>query len=358
MPAIPACSCRATRLSAVLCGLMLMLLSGCGSESGRTDSSSGTSPAGRTRPDVVTTTGMVTDIVRILAEDDLQVQGLIGEGVDPHLFTPGRNDVRLLMNAPIVIYSGLLLEGRMQQQLEQLRKTQDRDRLIFAVTECLEPETLLMPPEFEGHPDPHVWMDVSRWSRCVRFAAEQLGRHHPNSAAAFKGRAESYCSRLSELDDYIRQVISSIPESQRFLVTAHDAFEYFAIAYGIQVRSIQGISTDSQAAVADINDLVDFIVTNRIPAIFVESSVPEKNVQAVIEGCADREWDLQIGGELFSDAMGPPGTYEGTYVGMMDHNATTIARALGGEAPPQGWQGRLSHSAAMHGDDTAGTPTE
>ena len=304
-----------------------LLLTGCGERSG---------------PDVVTTTGMVTDIVRVVAGEDLQVEGLIGEGVDPHLFTPGRRDVERLMNAPVVIYSGLHLEGRMQQQFEQLQKRKGAGRQVFAVTDGIDRDALRFDPNFEGHPDPHVWMDVSRWSQCVQHIADLLSEHDGEGRAEFEANAAAYRKQLSELDSYIRKIIASVPESQRYLVTAHDAFEYFAEAYGIEVRSIQGISTDSQAAIADVNALVEFIVEKQIPAIFVESSVPEKNIRAVIEGCAARGWEVSIGGELFSDAMGAPGTYEGTYLGMMDHNATTIARALGGQAPERGWQGKLA----------------
>lgn len=326
-----------SRVSGKLCLMLagLLTLSGCGSQSGS---------------EIVTTTGMVSDIVRVVAGDRLKVDGLIGEGVDPHLFTPGRRDVEQLMAAPIVIYSGLHLEGRMQQQFEQLRERSTSDRLVFAVTDGLDHGTLQFDPKFEGHPDPHVWMDVSRWSQCVQYIAEQLAERDSASRAVFEANAAAYCEQLSQLDDYIREIIASIPESQRYLVTAHDAFEYFAEAYGIQVRSIQGISTDSQAAIADVNALVAFIVEKQIPAIFVESSVPEKNIRAVIEGCADRGWGVSIGGELFSDAMGAPGTYEGTYIGMMDHNATKIARALGGQAPEGGWQGKLAEGGGARAE--------
>ena len=327
----------------VLATLALVAFSGCGAEP----------PSG-----IVATTGMVTDVVRVVTEGQKPVEGLIGEGVDPHLFTPGRGDVQKLMSAEVVVYSGLLLEGRMQQQFEQL---ENRGGTVFAVTGGLDGDSLLQDPEFEGHPDPHVWMDVARWSQCVQYTADRLAEHDDASADAYAANAGRYREKLRELDDYIRQVIASIPESQRYLVTAHDAFEYFSEAYDIKVRSIQGISTDSQAAISDINELVAFIVEKKIPAIFVESSVPEKNIRAVIEGCADLGWELKVGGELFSDAMGAPSTYEGTYIGMMDHNATTIARALGGEAPEGGWQGKLAEgheSGEAVADDETGTETE
>jgi manganese/zinc/iron transport system substrate-binding protein len=287
---------------------------------------------------VVTTCAMVTDIVRVVAGDRANVEGIIGEGIDPHLFTAGRNDVQKLLAADVVFYSGLMLEGRMADDFARVGR---KGKPVFPVTEGIDREKLREPPEFEGHWDPHVWMDVALWSECVDSVASELGVQDASSAADYKSRADEYRKQLAELDKYIRKVIGTIPKEQRYLITAHDAFGYFAKSYGIEVKAIQGISTDSQAAISDINSLVDFIVEHKVPAIFVESSVSKKNIEAVIEGCGERGWKLRIGAELFSDAMGRPGTYEGTYIGMMDHNATRIARALGGEAPEKGWQGKL-----------------
>jgi manganese/zinc/iron transport system substrate-binding protein len=185
-------------------------------------------------------------------------------------------------------------------------------------------------------------MDVKLWSECVAFVAKSLGEYDPPNAEYYRANSDAYRQELSKLDEYARKTIATIPESQRVLVTAHDAFGYFSKAYSIQVRSVQGISTESQAAVNDINRLVDEIVARKIKAIFVETSVSEKNIQAIVEGAANRGWQVTIGGELFSDAMGPPGTYEGTYIGMIDHNVTVITRALGGDAPPKGLHGKLS----------------
>jgi manganese/zinc/iron transport system substrate-binding protein len=185
-------------------------------------------------------------------------------------------------------------------------------------------------------------MDVSLWSECVAHVAKVLGEFDPPNKDYYQQNAERYQQELQSLDDYVRQVITSIPEQQRALVTAHDAFEYFSRAYDIPVRSAQGISTESEPGVNDINSLVDFIVENKIKAIFVETSVSKSNLMAVIEGAASKGWKVEIGGQLFSDAMGAEGTYEGTYVGMLDHNATVIARALGGDAPEQGMNGKLA----------------
>jgi manganese/zinc/iron transport system substrate-binding protein len=323
---------------------------------------------------IVTTTAMVSDIVTAVAGDRGVVTGLITGNQDPHMFTAGNNDVKNMVGADAVFYTGLMLEGRMADDFALVGR---KGKPVFPVTEGLDRKKLREPPEFEGHWDPHVWMDVELWSECVNQVAKQLKALDEDSAAKLEARAvelesleekddtaisqlrdeaaryhdrsleyaapaDEYRKQLTELDGYIKKVIATIPKDQRYLVTAHDAFGYFAQAYGIEVKAIQGISTDSQAAISDINSLVDFIVENKVPSIFVESSVSQKNIEAVIEGCGSRGWTLKIGAELFSDAMGTAGSYEGTYIGMMDHNATRITRALGGEAPEKGWQGKLS----------------
>lgn len=287
---------------------------------------------------IVTTCGMVTDIVREVAGDKAKVTGLMGEGVDPHLYKPTRDDVARLLQADVVFYSGLMLEGRMT---DTFLKVARRGTPVFAVTELLDEKFLLEPPEFEGHTDPHVWMDVRGWMDAVKVVARSLGEVDADNAAYYQGNADRYVAQLSRLNDYAKQALASIPKERRVLITAHDAFNYFGRAYGIDVRGIQGISTESEAGVADINKLVDFLVERKIPAIFVESSVSDKNIKALVEGSRARGHAVRIGGELFSDAMGRPGTYEGTYMGMLDHNITTIARALGGEAPERGLNGKL-----------------
>ncbi len=318
------------------------LLAGCGKGDSKEQGAAGSAPkSGRLK--IVTTCGMVTDIVKaVIGEEPADVTGLLGEGVDPHLYQPGRNDVQELQSADVVFYSGLMLEGGMQRVLEQAASK----RPVFAVTDAIEKSYLRTPEEFEGHPDPHVWMDVSAWNRCVGFIGEKMAEIDAAHASAYRKNAETYQKQLTELDEYVKKVVATIPKSQRYLVTAHDAFGYFARAYELEVKSVQGISTQSEAAVADVNELVSFVVEHKIPALFVESSVPAKNIQAVKEGCQSKSWTVSIGGSLFSDAMGAPGTYEGTYIGMLDHNATRIAQALGGEAPERGWQGKLAGTTA------------
>jgi manganese/zinc/iron transport system substrate-binding protein len=288
---------------------------------------------------IVTTCGMVTDVVTEVAGTNAVVVGLMGEGVDPHLYKPTRDDVARLLKADVVFYSGLMLEGRMTDTFLRIAR---KGTPVFAVTELLDERFLLEPEEFAGHTDPHVWMDVQGWMEAVKAVARSLGEVDPVHRATYEGNAAQLLSEMGKLDAYARETIGTIPEAHRVLVTAHDAFNYFGRAYRIEVRGIQGISTESEAGVADINRMVDFIVERKLPAIFVESSVSDKNVKALIEGCRSRGHEVRIGGELFSDAMGRPGTYEGTYLGMIDHTVTTIVRALGGSAPKDGFQGRLT----------------
>ena len=310
---------------------LVTALYGCGSS----DASSNAND----KPKVVATIAMVSDVARNIAGDRAQVTNLLGEGVDPHLYKPTRSDVAQVLSADTVLYCGLMLEGRMTDTFADAGNTGTK---VYAVTRDIDRAHLLEPPDFEGHWDPHVWMDVSMWSQTATTIAAALAEIDPTNKDAYQSDLAAYQAQLTELDTYVKQVIGSIPAQQRVLVTAHDAFNYFGRAYDIQVLGVQGISTESRAALDDINRLVDFLVENKVAAVFVESSVSDKNVKALIEGCASRGHTVTIGGTLFSDAMDPAGTYEGTYIGMIDHNATTIARALGGEAPEKGFQGKLT----------------
>ena len=283
------------------------------------------------------TVGMVADVVKEVAGDKAEVSQIIGAGVDPHLYNPARGDVAVLLKSDIIFYSGLLLEGQMTHILVKV----SRRRPVHAVTEMLQEADLIQDTQ-SGHQDPHVWMDVGGWKHAVTVIVDALVAFDPVNADVYRKNGIRYQAQLQDLDDYVRRVIATVPERQRILVTAHDAFKYFSRAYGIEVLGIQGISTESEAGLKDINGIVDLLVDRRIPAVFVESSVSDKNVKALIEGAASRGHKVIIGGELFSDAMGSAGTYEGTYVGMIDHNATLIARALGGQAPARGMQGMLS----------------
>ena len=287
---------------------------------------------------ITTTVGMVNDIVEVVAGEHAVCSNIIGEGIDPHLYRTTRSDINQLMTADVIFYSGLLLEGKMGAALETVGKRKP----VYAVTELLDPEYLLTPPEFQGHSDPHVWMDVAAWSKAVDVVVAALSEQDPAHAKDYQERAAAYQLKLKSLNEYAVASISSIPENQRIMITAHDAFNYFGRAYGLQVLGIQGLSTESEAGLQDIRRLVDMLVKQQVQAVFTETSVSDKNVRALIEGAAAQGHTVIIGGLLFSDAMGPEGSYEGSYMGMLDHNITTVTRALGGKAPEKGMQGKLN----------------
>jgi manganese/zinc/iron transport system substrate-binding protein len=288
---------------------------------------------------VAATVGMIADIVSLVAGDNAEVSGIIGEGVDPHLYKPTSTDVKTMQSANMVFYNGLMLEGKMGDILVRLARS---GKPVYAVTEEILNDSDYILTDEEDHQDPHVWMDVQGWIKAVNVVAAALSEYDAANASEYRENAATYIVELEALDAYAKEKIASIPESQRVLVTAHDAFGYMAKAYGLEVLGIQGLSTESEAGVKDIEDLVSYLVENNIPAVFVETSVSDKNIKALIEGAGAKEHNVVIGGELFSDAMGEAGTYEGTYFGMIDHNVTTITRALGGEAPEGGINGKLN----------------
>ncbi|TVQ31215.1 MAG: manganese transporter [Phycisphaeraceae bacterium] len=288
---------------------------------------------------VVATTSMIGDVASEVGGDRVRVFTIIGPGVDPHLYKPGRSDVARMLGADIVFYNGLLLEGKMTDALIRVARS---GRPVYAVTELMDEDSLLSPEEFDGHFDPHVWMDPVAWSQAVDVIAAKLAELDPAGAPEYSRRAEAYKAELEKLDAYARQALSSVPEQSRVLVTAHDAFNYLGRRYDFEVLGVQGLSTESEAGVRDIENLVNMIVERRIPAVFAETTVPDRNVRALVSGARARGYTVALGPELFSDATGAAGTYEGTYIGMIDHNITAITRALGGEAPTGGMNGRLS----------------
>ncbi len=317
---------------------MVMMLGACGP--GR-DEAVVTAPEARTYPySAVATVAMVGDIVSNVAGERAKVTEIMGEGVDPHLYAASRDDVALMNQADIIFYVGLMLEGKMADALVKMA----RKKPVVAVTEAIEPGTLIEPDDMEGHADPHVWMDPAAWNQSVDIVTEALSEHDPENTAEYDTNAATYRAELERLAAYGRDTLGSVPEAQRVLITSHDAFNYFGRAFGLEVMGVQGLSTESEAGLQRINELVDLIVDRKIPAVFVETSVPQKNIEALVNGVRSRGADLRIGGTLYSDAMGSEGTYEGTYIGMIDHNITTVARALGGEAPAGGLQGKLRAS--------------
>jgi manganese/zinc/iron transport system substrate-binding protein len=280
--------------------------------------------ASQGRLNVVTTVGMIRDVVQNVGGEHVHATGLMGPGVDPHLYKASEGDVRRLFRADVVFYGGLHLEAKMAEVLEEMG---GRTRVV-AVTDGIPRDRLLSPAEFQGAYDPHVWFDVSMWEMTVDTIASTLAAADPANAAAYRRNAAAYHERLGSLDAYVRAQAERVPRPQRVLVTAHDAFNYFGRAYGFQVRGLQGISTASEAGTGDVQALAEFIARRKIPAVFVESSIPRRTIEAVQEAVRDRGWDVRIGGSLYSDAMGNPGTPEGTYDGMVRHNIDTLVGAL------------------------------
>ncbi len=281
-----------------------------------------------TRPiRVVTTVGMITDIVRQVGGERVQVTGLMGPGVDPHLYKASEGDVLRLGTADLVFYGGLHLEAKLAEVLERLG---ERVKTV-AVTDGIDRALLSKPAQFEGQYDPHVWFDVTLWMKAVEQVLDTLVEMDPGSAGLYRANAAAYLAQLDDLHRYVKAQAARVPPEQRVLVTAHDAFNYFGRAYGFEVRGLQGISTAAEAGASDVRGLADFLAQRRIRAVFIESSVPVRSVEAVQAAVRSRGWDIVIGGELFSDAMGSAGTVEGTYVGMVRHNIDTIVKALLGE---------------------------
>lgn len=280
-------------------------------------------PETRERFVVLTTVGMLTDLTRQLAGEIVDVQGLIGEGVDPHLFSPSASDVRLIQAADAVIYVGHHLEGRLQRTFE--RRASQGHRVLAAAEQIPEDRLLL---DEDEQIDPHLWMDVSLWAEVMLKVHESLTEWLPEHRDALERNLEALLARMAELDREVEEILAAIPPERRVLVTAHDAFGYLGRRHGLDVIGIQGLSTESEAGLRRVNELVDFLVKKEIPAVFVESTVADRQVLALVEGARSRGHQVRIGGELFSDAMGAPGTPEGTYIGMILHNARTIASAL------------------------------
>jgi manganese/zinc/iron transport system substrate-binding protein len=281
-------------------------------------------PPGGERLQVVATTGIIGDVAMQIAGDRAEVTSLMGPGVDPHLYKARAGDVRRLSRADLVLYHGLHLEAAMAEVLAAMG---DRRRTV-AVTDWIERDELISPPEYRGSYDPHVWFDVRLWSGAARRIAAALSEADPGGAPEYAAREASYLRELEMLDGWVRDRVAELPAERRVLITAHDAFGYFGRAYGFEVLGLQGISTTSEAGTADVQRLAADIAHRRIPAIFVETSIPRRTIEAVQAAVASRGFRVEIGGELFSDALGDAGTPEGTYVGMVRHNIDTIVTAL------------------------------
>lgn len=290
---------------------------------------------------IVATTGMIADMARLVGGDQVTVKGLMGAGVDPHAYRQTRSDIVAMTRADAVLWHGLYLEAQMEDFFLDLGRKQD----VHAIAETLDPNLLVSHEDYEGRFDPHVWMDPDLWVQCVPAVVDALSELRPDARTMFEANAAAFVSEARALSVYAQDLLSSVPDERRVLLTAHDAFGYFGTAYDFEVMGIQGISTESEAGLNRIGELVDLLVERQLPAVFVETSVSDRNVRALVEGAAAQGHEVIIGGSLFSDAMGPDGTYEGTWLGMIDHNVTTIARALGVETPAGGRLGKLKAAA-------------
>lgn len=303
----------------ILTVVLALLISACGTET--TSNTSG-------KLNVVTTTGIIGDIVKNVGGDYVEVISLMGPGVDPHLYKASEGDVTRLQSADLIFYNGLHLEAQMGEVIEKMNEFGVR---TVAVTDMIDRSLLNASPTYPDQFDPHVWFDVSMWMKAVEQVRETLTEVDPAHTSEYEANAEAYLNQLEELHQYVLTQAQTIPAEKRVLITAHDAFNYFGEAYGFEVRGLQGISTEAQAGTADVQELVTFIVERQIPAIFVESSVPQRNIEAVQAAVQDQGFNVVIGGSLFSDAMGTAGTPEGSYIGMVTHNIDTIVNALNGE---------------------------
>ena len=273
---------------------------------------------------IVTTTGMIQDAVKNIAGNRADVIALMGPGVDPHLYKATHGDLEKLSDADVIIYNGLHLEGKMGEVFSKV----GRIKPVVPVGEEIPENMLRKVPGFQGAYDPHIWFDVKLWQHAVRNASVFLQEYDSVHRDEYKQRGERYLAKLDSLDKAVRASIGEIPQSQRVLITAHDAFGYFGDAYGVEVRGLQGISTMSEFGLRDVTDLVDFIISRKVKAIFVETSVSKRSIEAVMEGCREKGWNVKIGGSLFSDAMGAAGTPQGNYIGMVSANVKTIVDAL------------------------------
>jgi len=274
---------------------------------------------------VVATTSMVADLVKVIGGDRVAVTGLMGPGVDPHLYKASEGDVARMAGADVIFYNGLHLEGKMTEVFEQMQR---RDIRTFAVAEAIAEARLLASPTYTGSYDPRVWFDVSLWREAAEETARALAELDSTHAPTYAANLDAYLGELDSLDAYARRRVAEVPANQRVLITSHDAFGYFGEAYGFEVRGLQGISTATEAGTADVQALAAFVAERQIPALFVESSVSPRGIQAVREAVRARGFDVAIGGTLYGDALGAPGTPEESYLGTFRANIDTIVEAL------------------------------
>ncbi len=274
---------------------------------------------------VVATTSMITDLVKNIGGDLINLEGLMGAGVDPHLYKASAGDVTKLAGADVIFYNGLHLEGKLVEVFEKMNATQVTQ---IPLGESLDKNTLIGSDYFASNYDPHVWFNIQYFKQFAAEVVSTLSRKDPQNAKSYEANAQNYLAQLDKLEAEIKATIATLPAEKRILVTAHDAFNYFGKSYGFEVVGLQGLSTATEAGVKDVQRLSQFIIDNKVKAIFVESSVPRRTIEALQAAVQSRGQEVVIGGSLYSDALGNAGSVEGTYIGMFKYNVTTIVEAL------------------------------
>lgn len=274
---------------------------------------------------VVTTTTMITDLVNNIGGDIINTQGLMGSGVDPHLYKASEGDVSKLANADIIFYNGLHLEGKLVEVFEKMKHQHIK---TVAIAEAIDENTLIGSDYFQSNYDPHIWFNIEYWKQATQFITNKLSEALPEQKATFEVNKNAYLKKLNALQSKMISVIETLPAEKRILVTAHDAFNYFGKSFGFQVIGLQGLSTATEAGVQDVQKLAAFIIESDVKAIFVESSVPKRTIEALQASVQSKGHEVAIGGTLYSDALGNANTAEGTYIGMFEYNVNTIINAL------------------------------
>lgn len=306
---------------------LLLLLAGCSAPTSQATDSTGSNDGAPGSLQVVTTIAQIADAAENIGGEHIEVTALMGPGIDPHLYAASEGDVDLLRNADIIFYNGLFLEANMANILVQLGE----NKTVVPVADAIDDAQLLPWEDYPDQHDPHIWFDVALWMQAVETVRDTLIQEDPDNADTYTANAADYLAELEELHAYVLAQAERLAPEQRILITAHDAFQYFGHAYGFEVEGLQGISTATEAGAADVRELADLIVERQVPAIFIETSVPIRNVEAMQAAVESQGFQVEIGGELFSDAMGEAGTPEGTYIGMVRHNIDTIVHGLLGE---------------------------
>lgn len=274
---------------------------------------------------VVTTTSMITDLVKNIGGEHINLQGLMGSGVDPHLYKASEGDVSKLVNADLIFYNGLHLEGKLVEVFEKMHSNKTK---TIAISDALDKNTLIGSEYFASNYDPHIWFNADYWIQATQFVVTKLSEAVPEQKATFKTNGANYIAQLKTLKTKLETTIATLPKEKRILVTAHDAFNYFGKSFGFQVYGLQGLSTATEAGVQDVQKLSAFIIEKNVKSIFIESSVPKRTIEALQAAVNSKGHNVTIGGSLYSDALGNAGTIEGTYIGMFEYNVNTIVNAL------------------------------